>query len=63
MLDKFDLENVVESIDNLTKAVNNLNEDLNIRLSSKEGIDVSDNLEQISNDINDYIKWKQGVQV
>ena len=59
----YEIGDVVESIDNLTKAIKNLNEDLNIRLSSKEGIDVSDNLEQISNDINDYIKWKQGVQV
>ena len=59
----YEIGDVVESIDNLTKAIKNLNEDLNIRLSSKEGIDVSDSLEQISNDINDYIKWKQGVQV
>jgi hypothetical protein len=59
----YEIGDVVESIDNLTKAIKNLNEDLHIRLSSKEGIDVSDSLEQISNDINDYIKWKQGVQV
>jgi len=63
MLDKFDLEDIVESIDNLTKAIKDLNEDLNLRLTSNEGTDVSDSLEQISNDINDYIKWKQGVQV
>jgi DNA-binding transcriptional regulator GbsR (MarR family) len=63
MLDKFDLEDIVESIDNLTKAIKDLNEDLNLRLTSNEGTDVSDSLEQISNDINDYKKWKQGVQV
>jgi DNA-binding transcriptional regulator GbsR (MarR family) len=63
MPDKFDLEDIVESIDNLTKAIKDLNEDLNLRLTSNEGTDVSDSLEQISNDINDYKKWKQGVQV
>ena len=63
MLDKFDLEDIVESIDNLTKAIKDLNEDLNLRLTSNEGTDVSDSLEQISNDIKDYKEWKQGVQV
>ena len=59
----YEIGDVVESIDNLTKAIKDLNEDLNLRLTSNEGTDVSDSLEQISNDINDYIKWKQGVQV
>jgi hypothetical protein len=59
----YEIGDVVKSIDNLTKAIKDLNEDLNIRLTSNEGTDVSDSLEQISNDINDYKKWKQGVQV
>ena len=62
----YEIGDVVKSIDNLTKAIKDLNEDLNIRLTSNEGTAVSDSLEQISNDINDYKKWKlrmEGVQV